>query len=79
MREVDVRKKSQKKKIEKLFKCEECEKTCQTKTDLRSNIKSVHPKQIPCDFCELIFCESWKYEVHLKILNKPKEHKLDEC
>ena len=58
MREVDIQMKSQKKKIEKQFKCEECGKSCQTKIDLRSHINSVHPKKITFDFCELIFCES---------------------
>ena len=79
IKEVDMKLNTQKKKVKDSFKCEECGKTFQTKADLKTHVKNIHPKHITCDLCELTFCESWKYEVHLKSHNKLQEHKCDEC
>ena len=62
-----------------VFKCEECGKTFQKKIDRKDHINQNHPKQFSCEFCNLSFCESWRYETHLETHSKPKDNKCEVC
>ena len=61
------------------IKCEECRQIFKTRADLKSHVRSSHPKHITCNQCELSFTESWQLEMHLKTHNAVKEFKCDEC
>ena len=62
-----------------MFKCDECGKSFQNKTDRKTHISQHHPKQFSCVFCDLSFCESWRYKTHLETHSKPKEQKCEVC
>ena len=67
------------KKQEQSFKCEKCGETFVKIVDRRNHIKLYHPKQFSCDFCDVIFNESWQYEMHLESHSKTKDKKCGVC
>ena len=54
------------KKEEAKFTCDECWNSFEKKADRRKHINVYHPKQNSCEFCDMIFCESWECEMHLE-------------
>ena len=82
MVEVESKLEYQKEKIQKLktaFSCDECGTSFSKKCERRKHINEQHPKHFVCGFCDLIFRESWQYEMHLESHNKTKENKCEVC
>ena len=66
-------------KEEQKFTCDECGNSFGKKADRRKHINVYHPKPISCEFCDMIFSESWEYETHLETHTKTKDKKCKVC
>ena len=67
------------KQNEPVFKCGECGNSFVKRIERRTHINENHPKQFSCDGCDLTFCESWRYEMHLETHSNKKDHKCEVC
>ena len=62
------------------FKCEKCDKSLNSKKELKMHQQLIHPKRIKCQECEQSFVSSIEYEVHMKSNHKEHEQYLcDDC
>ena len=59
--------------------CEECGEVFNSKSELKTHIRSSHPKHINCNQCDLSFSESWMLENHMGTHNLIKDHRCDVC
>ena len=66
---------------EKIIKCKTCNIIVQNKKELKTHIKSIHPKtrEVKCNDCNKVFQENWELELHMIEHDKRKQFTCDIC